>query len=155
MSYETLIIDAENKGIKIKEKKLKYGLKGLYKNSKIIIDSNISTENEKKCILMEELGHHYTTYGNIIDTTIINNNKQEIIARRWAYSNLISIPSIIDAYKNGLRNTYEIADFLGVTEDFFIEALKYYNDKYGLIYIHDDYIIKFDPLEIIKRSTIK
>ena len=57
MKYEKLMIKYEN-NVKIKEKSLKYGFKGLYKNNKIIIDSNIETNSEKACILAEELGHH-------------------------------------------------------------------------------------------------
>jgi len=85
MTYESLLIDAEKEGIQFKEKKLEHDFKGLYCNGRIIIDTELVTDSEKRCILSEELGHHYKTVGDITDQTKIENRKQEIIARRWGY----------------------------------------------------------------------
>ncbi|MDU6297218.1 ImmA/IrrE family metallo-endopeptidase [Clostridium celatum] len=144
MKYEKLMIKYEN-NVKIKEKSLKYGFKGLYKNNKIIIDSNIETNSEKACILAEELGHHFTTYGNIIDQSDIKNIKQELRARAWAYERLVGIVNLINAYKAGVKGRYELAEFLGVTEEFLLEAIEYYRNKYGTCYKIDNYIIYFSP----------
>ena len=151
MTYDELLIDADKYGLRIKEKSLKYGLKGLYRNGKIIIDKKITTDVERKCILAEEIGHHETTLGNIIDETDISNKKQEIIARRWAYKKLVSLTKIIIAHKIGIRNIYELADFLGVTETFLEEALNYYEDKYGDWYPIDNYLIRFNPLGVLEK----
>ena len=35
-------------------------------------------ETEKACVLAEELGHHYTTVGDIIDQKESENRKQEL-----------------------------------------------------------------------------
>lgn len=70
-----------DKHVKIKEKPLKYRFKGLYKNNKIIIDSNIETNSEKTCILAEELGYHFTSHGDIIDQNDTGNVKQELRVR--------------------------------------------------------------------------
>ena len=50
-------------------------IKGLYCNSTVAISKSISTQAEKSCILAEELGHHYTTVGDIIDQTKVSNRK--------------------------------------------------------------------------------
>lgn len=144
MEYEKLMIKYQ-KNIKIKEVPLKYGFKGLYKNNKIIIDSNIETNSEKACILAEELGHHFTTHGNIIDQSDIKNIKQELRARAWAYEKLVGIVNLINAYKAGVKGRYELAEFLGVTEGFLLEAIEYYSNKYGTYYKIDNYIIYFSP----------
>lgn len=144
MEYEKLMIKYD-KHVKIKELPLKYGFKGLYKNSKIIIDSNIETNKEKTCILAEELGHHFTTHGNIIDQSDIKNIKQELRARAWAYERLVGIVNLINAYKAGVKGRYELAEFLGVTEEFLLEAIEYYRNKYGTCYKIDNYIIYFSP----------
>lgn len=144
MEYEKLMIKYQ-KNIKIKEVPLKYGFKGLYKNNKIIIDSNIETNSEKACILAEELGHHFTTHGNIIDQSDIKNIKQELRARAWAYERLVGIVNLINAYKAGVKGRYELAEFLGVTEEFLLEAIEYYRNKYGTCYKIDNYIIYFSP----------
>lgn len=80
--------DGEN--IQVKEYPLQNGLKGLYKDKKIIIRRGMSGV-EVKCILAEELGHHFCTYGDIIDQSDIQNRKQERIARKWAYKKLLPI----------------------------------------------------------------
>ena len=144
MEYEKLMIKYD-KHVKIKELPLEYGFKGLYKNSKIIIDSNIETNKEKTCILAEELGHHFTTHGNIIDQSDIKNIKQELRARAWAYERLVGIVNLINAYKAGVKGRYELAEFLGVTEEFLLEAIEYYRNKYGTCYKIDNYIIYFSP----------
>ena len=125
MNYEELIIEYE-KDVMSKELPLKHGFKGLYKNNKIIINSNIETNKEKACIFAEELGHHFTTYGDIIDQNNIMNIKQEHKARAWAYEKLVRIPDLINAHKSGVKG-------------------KYYNNKYGAFYKIDNYIIYFSP----------
>lgn len=144
MKYEKLMIKYE-KNVKIKEKPLRYGFKGLYKNNKIIIDSNIETSNEKACILAEELGHHFTTYGDIIDQSDIRNVKQELRARAWAYERLVRMVDLINAHKAGIKGRYELADFLEIPEWFLLEAIEYYKSKYGTCYKIDNYLIYFSP----------
>ena len=70
------------------------GLKGLCLDDNIAIEKKLS-QNEKNCILAEELGHYHTSFGNILNQTIISNRKQEHIARLWAYDKLIGLPGII------------------------------------------------------------
>ena len=144
MEYEKLMIKYQ-KDIKIKELPLKYGFKGLYKNNKIIIDSNIETNSEKTCILAEELGHHFTSYGDIINQNDIRNVKQELKARAWAYERLVGIVDLINAHKSGVRGRYELAEFLEIPEWFLLEAIEYYKSKYGTCYKIDNYLIYFSP----------
>lgn len=44
--------------------------------------------------------------GNLI---IINNIKQESIARRWSYEKLVSPEDIFDAILSGIDNIYDLA----------------------------------------------
>ncbi|SKA82330.1 protein of unknown function [Caloramator quimbayensis] len=151
MEYEKLLDEADEKNIDVIEMKFKGNIKGLYCNNTIAINQNIKTNAEKVCILAEEIGHHYTSSGNILEQSNVINIKQEKIARNWAYKKLVGITSIIQAYKNGIRNKYELAEFLNVTEEFLDEALTYYKNKYGLFYTIDNYIIYFDPLAILEK----
>ena len=144
MPYEKLL-KKYDKEVEVKEKPLKYGFKGLYKNKKIIIDSNIETNKEKTCILAEELGHHFTSYGDIIDQSDIRNVKQELRARAWAYERLVGIVNLINAHKAGVRGRYELAEFLEIPEWFLLEAIEYYKSKYGTCYKIDNYLIYFSP----------
>ncbi|SFC63313.1 ImmA/IrrE family metallo-endopeptidase [Clostridium uliginosum] len=151
MTYERLLIIAENKGLRVKDKKLKYNLKGLYKNSKILINKDIETNVERKCILVEEIGHHETSFGNIIDDNNIINRKQELLARRWGNETLISLEDLINAYNDGATNKYELAEYLDVTENFLNEAISNYRKKYGIYCEFNNYLIYFEPtLGILK-----
>lgn len=149
MEFEKLLLEADAIGIPVTEKPFKT-YDGRIKNNKIYLRNDMA-ETQKKCVLAEELGHYHTTVGNILDQQVIVNRKQERRARLWAYDKLISLFGIIEAYNAGCRNSYEMADHLGVTEEFLAEALEVYKTKYGLYAKVDDYIIYFDPaLAVLK-----
>jgi len=143
ITYEQLLKEADNKGLITKEKNLPVS-KGRIKGNRIAIKRDMST-TEKGCVLAEELGHYYTTSGNILDQSLTSNRKQEHIARMWAYNKLIGLRGIINAYDAGCTNKYEIAEFLNVTVEFLEEAIKKYTDKYGVCTMLDNYIIYFIP----------
>lgn len=120
-------------------------IKGLYCNGVIGINKNIKNTAEKTCILAEELGHHHTSTGDIIDQTKVENVKQEQRARMWAYNKQIGLYGIINAYKRGCQSIYEMADYLDITEEFLRDALKAYRLKYGQCVIVDNYAVYFEP----------
>ncbi|AKL96664.1 hypothetical protein CACET_c32200 [Clostridium aceticum] len=134
---------------------LPLGTKGYYTNEHkidlILLSRYLSTTAEKLCTLIEEIGHYHTTFGDITDQAKVENRKQEIKARRWAYRKLVGITDLIQASKQGIRNRHELAEFLGVTEEFLNDALLYYKDKYGLFYEIDNYIVYFEPLGVIEK----
>ena len=126
-----LIALAEKEGIRFYELELPKGLKGLYYDYTIVLNKGIETEYERKCVFAEELGHFYTSIGNILDMNIESNRKQEQRARAWAFEKLAPFNKIVEAYDNGYTETYETAEYLEVTEDFIKEAIIYYQNKYG------------------------
>ena len=143
--YEDLLIkfSDSNYNLIIKEKNLPVN-KGRIKGKKIAIRRSL-TFKEKGCVLAEELGHHYTTVGNILDQSDAWNRKQELQARTWAYDEILGLESIIKAYKRGCKNLYEMAEYLEVTERFLTDMLKRYEDRYGTCVEYGDYIITFIP----------
>ncbi|BCK01722.1 ImmA/IrrE family metallo-endopeptidase [Anaerocolumna chitinilytica] len=120
------------------------GLKGLYVDGCIAIDKNLSTV-EKSCVLAEEIGHHLTTAGDILDQSITANRKQEYRARLAAYDIQIGLEGIIRSYEAGCNNLYTMAEYLEVTEDYLQEALSAYESKYGIYVACRNYIIYFSP----------
>lgn len=120
-------------------------IKGLYCNGTIGLSEKIETSTEKACVLTEELGHHYTTVGNILDLTDAQNRKQERQARLWAYNKQIGLAGIIRAFGAGCQDMHEIAEYLEVTEEFLHEAIECYRNKYGVFTTLDNYVIYFIP----------
>lgn len=126
-------------------------IKGLYCDGVIAINNNLPDDSTKQCIIAEELGHHFTSVGNIIDINDTKNSKQEQQARAWAYDRLIGLTGIVDCYVSGCRSKHDMAEHLEVTEEFLIEALQRYKSKYGTYATVDNYIIYFEPnLRVLK-----
>lgn len=152
MIYEELLKEADSANLIVKEKDIPGFCGRIYKN-RIAIHSGLNNSTEKACVLAEELGHHYTTVGNILDQSSASNRKQELRARMWGYDKLIGLTGILKCYKRGCRNMSEMADFLEVTEDFLDEALKSYRKKYGESVTIGDYTICFEPcLAVLKMN---
>lgn len=144
MTYEELLKEADSLGLIVKEKPLQ-GTDGRILNRRIAIRKDIPTQAEKSCVLAEELGHHYTSSGDILNQNIIANRKQEFRARVYGYNLLIGLRGIIQAYEAGCRNLYEMAEYLEVTEEYLKEALECYRKKHGVFATLDNYAIYFEP----------
>ena len=148
MNYETLLEEADSQFLVVKEKPLR-AHNGRIKGNRIAIKKDIPT-TQKACVLAEELGHHYTTVGNILDQSKAENRKQERRARLWAYKRAFDLVDLVSAYKHGCRNRYEIAEYLEVTEQFLQEALDTYKEKYGPYTKVDRYVVYFEPLGVLE-----
>lgn len=147
---EILLDEAEKGNVKVVSLPLPGRLKGLYADNTIAINTHLQTTVERTCILAEELGHYYTTAGNILDQSKLINRKQEHKARRWAVRKLIKIEDFIRAFEDGIQNRTELAEFLEVTESFIALALKHFRNIYGYSVTLHNYIIVFDPLYIYR-----
>lgn len=152
--YEQLENEACEDGIDVIKKDFSKNIKGLYCDGTVAINENIETTAEKADVLAEELGHHYTSVGNIIDLSIAQNRKQERHARLWGYNRRIGLLGLIKAFERGCRNRYEIAEYLEVTEKFLQDALDCYRDKYGTGVLIDDYYISFIPYLAIGKIKL-
>lgn len=127
---------------------------GLISGNRIAIRKNIATTTEKACVLAEELGHHYTTTGNILDQQNVVNAKQELHARTWAYNECIGLIGIVKAFESGCKSLYEMADYLNVIEDFLKDALESFRRKYGIYTEIDNYFIFFEPyISVMRKYT--
>lgn len=121
MTYDELLTAALQKGLTVKEKRLS-GNNGRIMGNRIAIRKDMTT-TEKACVLAEELGHHETTVGNIIDMSVSWNRKQERQARLNGYNRMIGLMGIVKAYEKGCQNQHEIAEFLNVTEEYLLECI--------------------------------
>ncbi|MFP3452904.1 ImmA/IrrE family metallo-endopeptidase [Bacillus sp. SIMBA_154] len=110
----------------------------------------MDTSCEKACVLAEELGHYYTSSGDILEQDTIEKRRQEKIARTWAYEKLVPLSKIVQAHKETIRNRYELAQYLEITEEFLDNAIKRYKEKYGATVNYGEYTICFEPLGVIE-----
>lgn len=143
LNYETLLKEADSLGLVVKEKPLQYN-NGRIKGNRIAIRKGM-TETEKACVLAEELGHHYTAVGDILDQSSVENRKQEMRGRILAYNKLVGLRGIIDAYLHHCQNLSDTAEYLEVTEEFLTDSITYYKTKYGIYTQIDNYIVIFEP----------
>lgn len=147
--YEKLLKEAEKERIEVYEINFKGNIKGLYSDNVIGINKNLSNK-DKICIIAEELGHHYRSYGDILDQRDTTNRKEERRARIWAYKRLVGITDLVNAFNAGVKNRYELSEYLNVTESFIEEAVNYYHEKHGEYIIIDNYTVYFSPLAVME-----
>ena len=139
---------AEEHGIEIYERDLKGRNKGLYIDNAIAIKRGL-TEFEKRCVIAEELAHHFFTVGDITNQKKVENRKKERIARKNCYMQLLPLDLIVQALLSHCITEDEFLDYLRVTKEFFNEAIDYYKQRYGYCYTCKDYTLYFDPLSVI------
>ena len=152
-TFEHLEDEACMDGIEVIHREFKSNrIKGLYCDGTVALNSQIETSKERACILAEELGHHHTSVGVIVDLSDAQNRKQERQARIWAYNKQIGLRGLIRAYEHGCRSRYEIAEFLEVTEESLEDAINCYREKYGVYTIIDNYVVYFIPQLIISKK---
>lgn len=148
MDYESLLEETESLNVDVREKPLKYN-DGRIRGNKVLIRRDM-IQNQKACVLAEEIGHYKLNTGNILNQEIVSIRKREYRARLWAYNKMIGMDGLIRAYKCGCSSKAEIADCLGVTEQFLQEAIECYKNKYGMYREVDNYMIFFEPLGVFE-----
>lgn len=150
LTYEELLILSESESLIVKEAHIPgYGGR-LYKN-RIAINQALPTQAEKSCVLAEEIGHHCTTTGNILDQSDTMNRKQEYRARLYGYNLRVGLIGIIQAYEACCRNLHEMAEYLDVPDDYLADVIDCYRSKYGQYVAVDNYMIYFIPQLAVMR----
>ncbi|EOU1986760.1 ImmA/IrrE family metallo-endopeptidase [Clostridium perfringens] len=148
----------EDENIELEEVYFKSSnIKGIYfkvsgMNPIIGIHKNLLTDTRKYIsVLAEELGHHFTSSGNLTSECItysdkLNRSKQEKKARIWAANFLISDNEIIGAILQNINTIYGLSIHFNVTE----EIIKY---KLLSIYLKDDKF-KISKLMVMEDEII-
>lgn len=155
MTYDELLVLSDAIGLVTKEKDLQ-AYDGRIKNRRIAIRRSIPTRRKKACVLAEELGHYFTSSGNILDMNDTEARKQELRARTWAYNVQIGLDGLIAAQEAGCTTPFEIAEYLSVPESFLTDALASYRTKYGEQVQYRGRVVRFEPyLDVLTESEAK
>ena len=111
----------------LEEVKFKNNIDGIYLklpglDPTIGVNKSIVFDNKKYIsVITEELGHHFTTSGDLTAECItysdqINKYKKEFKARRWASDFLISDYEFEQALHSGASTMFDLEEYFGVTE---------------------------------------
>ena len=147
-------------GIHIERTKLPTNMKAFYYSDQdidpvISIDYSVDNQNEVACVLAEEVGHYYTSSGNLLTDSDLHKSivrKQENIAKRWAFKYMVSLSDLINAHNASCQTLNEVAEFLNITEEFLRDAAQAYENIYGSYILHQGFKIYFNPLWVIKEE---
>lgn len=153
MIYEDLLNEYAGDDLVIKEKPLQSSNGRIY-NNRIAIRHDMPTV-DKTCTLAEELGHYYTSSGDILDQENVSNRKQEHRARMWAYSKLLPLQFFVLAFKHGCRSIHETAEFLEVSEEFLVDCINAYYSKYGPFLETNGYLFMFSETGLNISKSIE
>lgn len=137
---EQQIYDA---GIELIERRPRRDLDALYiklrgRRPRIYIDPAITLPAARYVILAEELGHHYTTTGDILTLDTPDKLRQERAARIWAIHKCAPYAVILQM----LRQHYymwEIAEWLYLPMWFLKTACEYYGLNGYTLAVSDEY----------------
>lgn len=91
--------------------------------------SKIESITEEKELLAEELGHYYCNAFYNSSSSLSTVSKKEYRANKWKCTILVSVKDLKEAFKKGLRNIYEVADYLSLSEDTVAFAYNYYKEN--------------------------
>lgn len=75
-----------------------------------------------RCVMAEELGHHFTTVGRFVSHTYFHYRERLSVSRaeyralRWAAGYLMPYDRLGQAYLRGIRERWELAEYFSVTE---------------------------------------
>jgi hypothetical protein len=84
---------------------------------------------EEKELLAEELGHYYhnALYNANTDKIVIE--QKEYRANKWKNTTLMTINNFKEAFKKGINNVYDIADYFNLSTNTVEFAYNYYKEN--------------------------
>ncbi|EIR9756246.1 toxin [Enterococcus faecalis] len=151
--YELLVSEVQKKTPVIETDLFQNtGCYGLYRDGRIYIEKSLSLV-EKRNVLAEELGHHDTSFGDILNQDCLENRKQELKARQYALEQLVTLDDLIKCSESGFSNHYTCAEFLGVDVETLKNVLAYYRQKFGDTHFYKGRIFEFNDLSVMILNT--
>lgn len=101
----------------------------------ILLDKpKIDSSTEETELLAEEIGHYKTGSLYMIEATYnhpfskSNISHYETKARRWKIKKLLPYKELQQAISKGILESYDLAEYFGLSESFIKEAVNYYTN---------------------------
>ena len=153
--YEQWLQKADDIGLSVVENfPFESHAKGLICGNCIGLNQNIETTAEKACVLAEEVIHSQINVGNIFDQRVSGNTWQERKTRKVLHKHLANVRTIAYFLKSGCKNSNEIADKMGITEELLLEAINGYKEEYGIFIPLEDDVLFFEPTLYLQSQVI-
>lgn len=149
-NYENLVNLAEDEGLYVYEDvNFKSSVNALIVDCKIALSKKLGRTSEKRCVLAEEIAHHFINEGDILEDSY-----QEGKAHRYAIDLILSVESVVNTIiELGEDATItNVAEKLDVTEKFLVESLKLYSRRFYGTFEYNGYIVTFNPLRVWKKG---
>ena len=120
---------AESENISVEYKRFKSAINGMYlhmPDCQPVIYLSLRLHSSfrlNRCVLAEELGHHFTSSGERVPKKYhstqdrLSIDKCEYKALRWAANHLVPENNLLDAIASGLCEIWELAEEFDVTEE--------------------------------------
>ncbi len=153
-SLERLQQTAADKGLEVVDYHFDSNrIHGLCCDHTIALNRSLPNSTAKACVLEEEIAHYELTVGDIIFESIPVNRKQEHRARMLAYYRRCNPNMIADALRAGHRSLTDIAEHIEVTEEFLVDAIEGYRQKYGLAVQVGEDLLMLEPVALLRKIT--
>lgn len=127
-------------------------VKGFYYASEdfaaIALSAKLETACERCTILAHELGHYHTHPPDLFLVSESARDKYEHMADVWAAKTLLPVRKLIAAWQRGIRNVWDLAEYLDVTPDFINKSIDILEEQYGEYIYLGDVCLYFRPLEV-------
>jgi Zn-dependent peptidase ImmA (M78 family) len=98
-------------------------------NKKVICLRSRMSSCRRLCTLAEEYGHAVTSWGDARSMDPAEMTRQEARAIAYAIELVVPLEKLYKAHDAGVRNAFECAEYLGVTEEFLAWVFAYYEAR--------------------------
>lgn len=92
----------------------------------------IDSEAQEREILIHEEGHFATDTFYQLDSPYTLRQHQENVASRWGYKRYFPLDDLLDLMESGRTEVWQIAEAIGMPEDYVRGLLAYYQDAKGI-----------------------
>lgn len=118
--------------------------KGLYIDNVVYLNPRQNTF-ELKSTVGEEIGHHLSTFGDIVHQDTSEKRKQEEKARNIGSVLSVTPEDIINTYKVCITSRAEAAEYIGVTRSTLDRAIATYANAFPTGMKYKNYAVIFNP----------
>lgn len=117
---------------------------GLCDGDVIHININLNNTNAKKLVVLsEEITHNEFGVGDITKQKTISDKKQEAFARKMGCLRIVVLDELVECYKKGILEVWEIAEELEVTDQCILDAMEYIKQTKGLHFFYKNRLVCF------------